>query len=62
MHNKTIDSQLFPVKYIAIESAAKMIIPCLASKPLNPAKKLNVVEAPIIPKGIIIKNYSEIDR
>src|SRR3990167_3658069 len=47
----TIASQEEPVLYATKDKNDSIIIPWLASNPLNPARKLYVVAAPTIPKG-----------
>src|SRR3989338_11001786 len=58
MHKHTTVSQGFPVFHVANPIALKIMIPCPASSPLYPAKKLYVAETPTITRGIIIKGYN----
>ena len=49
---------MLPVKKETTDNEVKMIIPCPASSPLKPAKKLYVVVAPTMPKGIKTRGYN----
>ena len=52
IHKPIIAIQVDPVRYANKDNAESTRTPRPASKPLKPAKKLNVVVAPTIPIGI----------
>ena len=55
MHKAIMLSQAFPMNNAASPKAPNKIIPCPAYKPLKPARILNVLVSPMIPKCIMIK-------
>jgi len=52
MQSPTTESQEFPVRKATSEREERMRIPCPASNPLNPARKLKVVVVATIARGI----------
>ena len=53
-----VASHELPVRNETNDNAESKITPWPASRALNPARKLNVVVAPTIPKGIKISGYN----